>query len=1014
MFSTKRNACKKIFSLALTGLLFTTPSLWSEMPQEVFYQAYLTSPEGEPLTSDNVNLQLDFFDQAERGTLMHQVFMQGVDLSEAGGYLNLYIPTRSGKSVLDGDELSNELYLQVTLTDIGNGTPSETLEPRHRFSPVPTALNADMIDGFDSTDFVTVEGTETIKGSKTHLSPLAIRIRERQPDGYEQSGFIVESSLEEPASTIISESGSAIVAISGTTERPETGSVPKASIIAKSADDLAIYTEGGVQITGDLTVTGAIDFQGLDITEPQDLVNKEYVDQAITGVESSVNNLNTSVAESSKELKTELASLDEKISAAETKTNETESRLAESVAKEKSRIDSQAELIKANSEKLSAIETSSNELEKSLTDAKGMIEPIQNSVNDITEKTLPEFKNELNESVTEKLKPIDEKIAKLDSDIDSRITAKVSESSKSLEEKITAEKETANKSVEEANTKISELQTSLDEATKQFTNSKVVLEVKLDNLEKKIGSLEGTSSEEESEELSKAEEAVRVAAAADVKISNAVKELEKLKALPEEVKTAKASLNQNENMIKEAQASLKELSGKIEELAKQKPQTNSTPAPAPTQKVVETVVKADDSLTTKVSEIEKRLVKVQNDFINLSSKSYALKDGDETLKGSKQFEGNITVSSTVSGKSKENTYAAGTFSVTAPSDSQSAQIGSKSMAMFESKGPHIGSASLASKSSVRNVGTLTAANLDEANLLDIASLADSNGIGLLAYNSAALGTAIRAEAPHATGIAMKANGRVEIEGDLILNGKAIGSDQTEGMIIVVPDESNGDGVKLSRALEIIDESQEPISLMLVPGKYNFNNVITLEETNVLISGIAPELTELTFGDSAQIVAKKASSIILKDLLLTGSVYLSTEDSQSKITLNRVVTSEAKPLSISATGFTTASSRPSLSLIGSVINGGIRMTSDADQKTVLQLNLIDSDVYTLLEPEEGLSVQYSMNGGKFWNSGKPLELPEPEDGSIIRDTIADLSYYKGAPSASSPSNLMEEYIVYWRK
>ncbi|MBX3728467.1 MAG: hypothetical protein KF858_04710 [Candidatus Sumerlaeia bacterium] len=150
-----------VASILAVGLCATTVWAPAAIPQEFSYQAYLTDPIGQPITATSVDVDVSFWDAPVAGTQLGTTqSFSGLNLLNSRGFVNLTVPTAS----LAVGDLNNDVYIEITI-DSGGGP--ETLAPRQKIVPAPTALNADRLDGLDSSAFVTLAGAQTIAGAKT-------------------------------------------------------------------------------------------------------------------------------------------------------------------------------------------------------------------------------------------------------------------------------------------------------------------------------------------------------------------------------------------------------------------------------------------------------------------------------------------------------------------------------------------------------------------------------------------------------------------------------------------------------------------------------------------------------------------------------------------------------------------------------------------------------------------------------------------------------------------------------
>lgn len=141
------------------------------------YQGKITNTDGVPPPDGQYNMRFRIYDQVTNGTLLWTETWNGtsqgiagskVDISE--GVFNVELNSLCGNWVgscaaSGGVTFKNDsFYLQVEMDYNGDGTFEEIFAPRKRFTATPYAMNADKLDGRDSTEFVLKEG-DTMTGT---------------------------------------------------------------------------------------------------------------------------------------------------------------------------------------------------------------------------------------------------------------------------------------------------------------------------------------------------------------------------------------------------------------------------------------------------------------------------------------------------------------------------------------------------------------------------------------------------------------------------------------------------------------------------------------------------------------------------------------------------------------------------------------------------------------------------------------------------------------------------------
>jgi len=139
---------KRLTVIMAACLLCVIPFISNaQIPQDVSYQGYLTDvPTGNPVDTagGTIDVRFAMYDVALGGTAVW-TSMQAVIVNQG-----VYSVTFSG---LGGLSFDKQYFLEVAVDQDSSGTIefSEILTPRQPFTAVPYALNADKIDGQDSS-----------------------------------------------------------------------------------------------------------------------------------------------------------------------------------------------------------------------------------------------------------------------------------------------------------------------------------------------------------------------------------------------------------------------------------------------------------------------------------------------------------------------------------------------------------------------------------------------------------------------------------------------------------------------------------------------------------------------------------------------------------------------------------------------------------------------------------------------------------------------------------------------
>ncbi|MCB2155560.1 hypothetical protein KQI84_11795 [bacterium] len=149
----------------VAALLLSVPQNASAVPQDISYQAYLTDSAGNPITSSSVQVTVDIYDASVGGTVL-QTNVYTVDLSASRGFINVVVPNASTFDNYD------DTWVQVTVEDLIAATPPEILLPRQKLISAPYAINAGLLEGLASADFVTSTALTThaaLTGNGAHV-----------------------------------------------------------------------------------------------------------------------------------------------------------------------------------------------------------------------------------------------------------------------------------------------------------------------------------------------------------------------------------------------------------------------------------------------------------------------------------------------------------------------------------------------------------------------------------------------------------------------------------------------------------------------------------------------------------------------------------------------------------------------------------------------------------------------------------------------------------------------------
>ncbi|MBD3238758.1 MAG: hypothetical protein GF332_03930, partial [Candidatus Moranbacteria bacterium] len=160
------------------GVLFPFRPVKAAIDNTITYQAKIRDSNGLPLNGD-YSMKFSIYTLLTGGTARWSEIHDGNNLTtqvtiNSGVFsvpLNDYCddweePTHANCSYdLGGVEWGGDLYLEVEIDYDNNGSFEETFSPRKRITSVPTAMNANKLDGMDSTNFLSSKTSDTFEGS---------------------------------------------------------------------------------------------------------------------------------------------------------------------------------------------------------------------------------------------------------------------------------------------------------------------------------------------------------------------------------------------------------------------------------------------------------------------------------------------------------------------------------------------------------------------------------------------------------------------------------------------------------------------------------------------------------------------------------------------------------------------------------------------------------------------------------------------------------------------------------
>jgi hypothetical protein len=139
-----------IVSLAFSTSPFPIPHsdfVYAEVPQLITYQGRLSEANGEPITGEHTII-FRLYDAEQSGT---KVWEETHTISVAKGDNGIFSVVLGSVTLLSGLNLNQPLWLTFAIDG------DSEMTPRQRVTSVTYAINADTLDGLDSTKFVRVD-----------------------------------------------------------------------------------------------------------------------------------------------------------------------------------------------------------------------------------------------------------------------------------------------------------------------------------------------------------------------------------------------------------------------------------------------------------------------------------------------------------------------------------------------------------------------------------------------------------------------------------------------------------------------------------------------------------------------------------------------------------------------------------------------------------------------------------------------------------------------------------------
>lgn len=236
-----------LFSSAALSALFALPTKAASAPNITSYQGRLLNANGVPIATASASMIFEFYDSLGGGTCLYSnssstcasatsrtVTLTDGLFSENLGDTAAGVPYAAIPDSVFGANAG--VYLQITV----NG---EVLTPRKQFVAAPYAMNADTLDGLDSSSFTSLF---TDGGATTYLTDLA--------DDFAVGGTSPTASpfgVDESANTVYIGEGSGS---SGTLVfKASDGDTAQLTI---NTSDTIVFSGGNVTVTDDFAING--------------------------------------------------------------------------------------------------------------------------------------------------------------------------------------------------------------------------------------------------------------------------------------------------------------------------------------------------------------------------------------------------------------------------------------------------------------------------------------------------------------------------------------------------------------------------------------------------------------------------------------------------------------------------------------------------------------------------------------------------------------------------------------
>lgn len=144
-------------SFLVACLLWPVAAVWADVPRTIHYQGKLTDPNGTPLTGDH-SVTLRFYDAVTGGAQLWEETHQLALAAEDNGVFSMVLGSQSAFS--STITFNEPLWLSIEVDGAGEFTPRQPL------ASASYAINADQLDGQDSTAFLQLDTSGKVPDGK--------------------------------------------------------------------------------------------------------------------------------------------------------------------------------------------------------------------------------------------------------------------------------------------------------------------------------------------------------------------------------------------------------------------------------------------------------------------------------------------------------------------------------------------------------------------------------------------------------------------------------------------------------------------------------------------------------------------------------------------------------------------------------------------------------------------------------------------------------------------------------